>query len=197
MPTPEQMQTALEEIADVVGRRYIEVLGEDACGCRYAPEGGGEFGTTYCFPPEPGEAVPFAELDELSKSELLSTYVSWEGFTRGEDLVVMHEVIEGNGPDAWMADIEVSVGDLGMDRIAPEWERQWDGPDADRLHAEWRDDAVQKELSGRGVDYSDKPYGGEKAMSDYDRELDALAARGGGQGKERGRGRQGQRQLTC
>ena len=78
MPTREEMDAAIEQIGDVIGRRYLEGDG-DLCSCRYAPEGGGNVGFTYCYPPEPGEVVPFAALDETSKFELLTTYLYFPG----------------------------------------------------------------------------------------------------------------------
>ena len=105
MPTTRQMKTVRSHIADVIGRRYIEGDG-DMCSCRYAPEGGGNVGVTYCHPPESGETVPFAELDETSKYELLTTYVGWDGFDFEQDAVVMRNVIDGKGDADWMSGIE-------------------------------------------------------------------------------------------
>jgi hypothetical protein len=101
MPSKEQMELTRLHIEDVTGRRYIEGDG-DMCGCRYAPEGGGIVGDAYCVPPEPGEAVPFSSLDETSKVELLTTYVSWEGFDFAQDGIVIRNVLDGKAPAKWM-----------------------------------------------------------------------------------------------
>jgi hypothetical protein len=101
MPTQEQADTAVRHIADLVSRRFIDG-GGDMCGCRYVPEGGGNVGMTYCYPPEPGESFVFAELDERSQVDRLVTYVDWEGFSDAQEMDVIQNVIDGKEQAHWM-----------------------------------------------------------------------------------------------
>lgn len=110
MPTKEQMETAREQIGDVISRRYIEGNG-DLCSCWFQPETPGAIGRTLVKWTLEGIPEPFMEIPRKGQMELLHEFVHWEGFSDAQELTVIQRVLDGEIRDSWMD---------GLDAVAPD-----------------------------------------------------------------------------
>jgi hypothetical protein len=120
MPTKEQMKTAFRQIADVIGRNYIEGDG-DQCSCWFQPEGGGPVGRSLFQGAPVGTPEPFTDLPDKARIELLVDCVDWEGFTGTERRSVQQRVLEGGGPESWMNGIQVAGHAMSPKALFSEW----------------------------------------------------------------------------
>ena len=107
MPTKEQVNAAILHIADVIGRRYIEGNG-DMCSCWFQPEGGGPLGIRIVQGVPVGTPEPFSDLPVKARIELLDVYVDWEGFDNAQESSVIQRVLDGESPEFWMDDIQIT-----------------------------------------------------------------------------------------
>ena len=101
MPTREQIETAREQIEDVISRRYIEGDG-DMCSCWFQPETPGPIGMTLVKGTLEGMPEPFMEIPRKAQVELLHEFVNWDGFSDAQELTVIRRVLDGSSRNSWM-----------------------------------------------------------------------------------------------
>lgn len=86
MPTPAQIESALEQIRKVMGNTYVEVDG-----------------SIYEHLPTSGQrALPFGWLTPRQQFDVLEEYVNWTGFTEDQEIDVIRRVVERQDADEWM-----------------------------------------------------------------------------------------------
>ncbi len=117
MPTAREMSFARTRIAELLSVNYDDIG----------------------HPHPPGD-IPWAQLDENRKFDVLAEYGAWVGFNEVQMLDVMTEVVDGKPQERWMDVVQPTPGislTPEIERILTELEESWPRAANDNLASEW------------------------------------------------------------